>query len=236
MHKKLLVCGCPRSGTMYTSLVLGELDVKAGHMIMGEDGIVDYALTALGEEGSGFELASSEGLPSGGINGVTFGTIFHQVRHPIAVIRSIQTMNGLDAFWNFVGNHVQLKLDESADISLRLAEFWIRWNEKSEVLADWSYPIEELSNPNGIVYMDFCGWLQVKPKWKFSCDTLPDVNSHSDYDTYGKVTWKQILEADEELFEEMLETMLRYGYTLNTCKGRDIFGGERNEKISLFGV
>ena len=207
MRKSLLVCGCPRSGTMYISQVLAHLGLQVGHMIMGEDGIVNFSLVGLGEYDD-FQFASTEGIPEEGINEVVFDLIFHQVRHPVNAICSMMTMNDMKGFWEFVKNHIKLDLDDSTEEFLRLAEFWIKWNQKAEKMADWTYTVEDLSNSNGYLYREFCERLEVGSK-PISCDKIPTTNSHRHLNNYPKIYWNNIYEKDPKMCEEMLEMMLK---------------------------
>ena len=80
---RLLITGCGRSGTRYTSFALQRLGLDVPHERLGRDGISSWTM-AITTEKRPFGPPSSQ---------VSFEQVFHQVRDPIAAIASCMTFN-----------------------------------------------------------------------------------------------------------------------------------------------
>ena len=79
--KGIFICGSPRSGTSYMTLVLRELGYDIGHEKVGEDGSVGYHLAVIQPK-----------------------NCLHQVRHPINQISSMQAL----CHWGFMDTVVNV--------------------------------------------------------------------------------------------------------------------------------
>lgn len=132
MRKRILVIGCPRSGTRYTAEVLRQMGVKVEHERMGRDGTVSswftvddyYYPRAHGGRRADFE----------------FDCVVHQVRHPLDVIGSLETaMN--PAWWHWQQAHTGI----SKESDYPGARFWLAWNEMCEQQpTDLAYRVEAM--------------------------------------------------------------------------------------------
>ncbi len=126
--RRVLVTGCGRSGTRYTTFVLRRLGLDVPHERLGRDGIASWTMAV--------EAADRPfGPPS---DEVRFGHVFHQIRHPLAVIRSVETF-GPDS-WSFICTHTPCSPDDP--VVLRGAKYWLYWTEHAERVATWSYRVE----------------------------------------------------------------------------------------------
>ena len=138
VEKRLLVTGCGRSGTKYTAELLQNLGLDVQHEEMGADGIATWCMAV-----------DCAGSPwGGGRRGIKFGTILHQVRHPLKVIPSLTTFTAPS--WRFIAKFVPVAPNEP--ILLRAAKYWYYWNQQAERISGWRYRIETLSN----IYPEFC--------------------------------------------------------------------------------
>jgi hypothetical protein len=133
----LLVTGCGRSGTKYTSFVLRRLGLDVPHERLGRDGVSAWTLAGPPAD-----------RPYGPRDVLRFEHVFHQVRHPLDAIASITTF-GEDS-WRYICAHTACAPDEP--MLLRSARYWLAWNELVEPIATWRYRIESLPD----VFPEFC--------------------------------------------------------------------------------
>lgn len=127
----VLVTGCGRSGTQYTAALLNRLGLAVGHESLGPDGVASWCMA----------VDSSDAPWGSGRHGLSFAHVFHQVRHPLDVIPSLTTF--APASWEFIARFIPI--DPEEPILRRAAKYWLFWNERAEKLAEWRYPIEEIS-------------------------------------------------------------------------------------------
>jgi hypothetical protein len=135
--KKLLIIGCPRSGTLYTTKGLQKQGYDINHEAHGKDGMVSW--TAAHKKGIYGRLPKD----------FRKWEIRHQLRNPLDTVSSFQTISG--STWNWLSQEGithkrrnQETFDESVD---RLLLFWITWTELCMgVTEDW-YQIEDISFP-----------------------------------------------------------------------------------------
>ena len=129
--KKLLIIGCARSGTLFTSEALQKQGLDIGHEVMGADGMVSWFAT--------FEdccILPKEHLPS--VSHTSF-FILHQVRHPLRVISSAVTLTAKS--WRRICARVpEITLEES--LLLRCMKYWYYWNQIAEAVASMTYRVE----------------------------------------------------------------------------------------------
>jgi hypothetical protein len=127
---RVLITGCGRSGTKYTSFALQRLGLDVPHERVGRDGISSWTM-AITTEKRPFGPPSSQ---------VSFEQVFHQVRDPIAAIASCTTFNRES--WDFISRH--MRFPPYAPLFVRAARYWLEWNERAEQVATWRYRVEDL--------------------------------------------------------------------------------------------
>jgi hypothetical protein len=125
----LLVTGCGRSGTKYTSFVLRRLSLDVPHERLGRDGVSAWTLGG-----------PPVGRPYGPSGVLRFEHVFHQVRHPLHTIASA-TSFGAES-WGYICAYTSCAPDEP--VLVRAARYWLDWNERVERIASWRYRIEAL--------------------------------------------------------------------------------------------
>ena len=81
---KLLVTGCGRSGTTYTSALLQAMDLDIPHEAVGKDGAASWKQIV---SGTFVYLGKNRSVT---IDGSGFDRIIHQVRHPLKLITSMR--------------------------------------------------------------------------------------------------------------------------------------------------
>lgn len=162
---KVLVTGCGRSGTKFTALLLQRLGLDVRHEKLGRDGIAAWPLAVRTPTTPWGPAVAPE----------RFGEIFHQVRHPLAVIRSVVTFK--PDSWTYVYAHTSASAADP--LVLRGAKYWLEWNEHAERIATWRYRIEDVA----AVFDELCERLDVTADWS-ALERLPaDTNTRR----YGRV-------------------------------------------------
>lgn len=158
--RRVLITGFPRSGTQYMALVLQTLGLDVGHEIIESDGAVGW-MYAHHRSYMGREHHPGYGSKSNRLD-YEWGSIFHQVRHPLDAIGSYTWLN--DSSHAFVDGAVGLLPFQYYDTAQLLpipnkriksdaakkaamictASMWLRWNLLAEYIADWTYRIEDI--------------------------------------------------------------------------------------------
>ena len=144
LEKHLLITGCGRSGTKYTSALLANLGLDVPHEKMGKDGIVAWCLA----------VDCDDSPWGGGRRGITFKKILHQVRHPLKVIPSLTTFTPRS--WEFIERHIPCPMDKPT--LLRATKYWYYWNAEAERTAHWRYRVEAIDS----AFTEFCYHVGVK--------------------------------------------------------------------------
>lgn len=223
---KLLVTGCPRSGTKYAATLLQELGLDVRHEQLGRDGISSWCLAV--DAG-----AVPWGPPR---RDLTFRTTIHQVRNPIDVIPSLSTLRTQS--WQFAGLHTSCSLDEP--LLLRSAKLWTQWNLHAQALASWRYRVEDLPS----VLDGLCQRLSVECDHGALHRCGPNVNSRAydgiaqacraacelfgadaprflrahfvnrkAYERAGAFSWDKLRDLDRDACEQVLALAADYGYS-----------------------
>lgn len=202
---KIFICGCPRSGTVYITEILKVLGYKVGHEHIGEDGTVGYHLTVIKPK-----------------------NCFHQVRHPLAQIASMDTIDS----WNFIHRVI-----ETSDKELRgRMEFWLRWNLMCEDFCVWRYRLEDIP------------WSEFLERVGHDYVDMPEISTDINSRPHEWLTWGDLYECDEELAKEISNKSVEYGYKLGFYAPEHFYKGckqfhilspedreELNKKLSLVG-
>jgi hypothetical protein len=220
---RVLVTGCGRSGTRYTTFVLRRLGLDVPHERLGRDGIASWTMAVDARE-------RPYGPPS---SLVRFQQVFHQVRHPLAVIRSVETF-GPDS-WSFVYAHTPCRPEDP--IEVRGAKYWLHWTAHADRAATWTYRVEALRD----VMPELCSRLGVPYRPSVLARVPADVNTRRrgrplhladelaerfrlDLPAWLRdalarptavapsLTWDELEAADAELAGRIRERAIGYGY------------------------
>lgn len=131
VHLLVLVTGCGRSGTRYTTFVLRRLGLDVGHERLGKDGIASWSLAV-----------DADHVPWGpSLRALSFDVILHQTRHPLRVVNSVMSFK--DESWRFICEHIPCSLEDS--LPLRAAAYWYHWNAEAERRADLTFRVENMT-------------------------------------------------------------------------------------------
>jgi hypothetical protein len=130
----LIIIGCGRSGTTYTSKKLKSLGIDIGHERLKRDGISSWHLVSDQIEvpiETNFEQVRKLNLP-----------FVHQVREPLQAISSMQAIGWIS--YKFLSNEISIDFENDSKI-LKAMKYWYYWNLKAETKAVFTYQIEEFS-------------------------------------------------------------------------------------------
>jgi hypothetical protein len=219
---RVLVTGCGRSGTRYATFVLRRLGLDVQHERLGRDGIAAWTMAVEAPD-------RPYGPPSAA---ACFEHVFHQVRHPLDVIRSVATF-GPDS-WSFVYAHTPCRPDEP--LLVRGARYWLHWTTHADRAATWRYRVEALPD----VLSELCSTLGVPYRPTVLARVPTDVNTRrrgrplhladeaaerlrldlpgwlraglGRVATEPALTWDDLAAADERLAAQVRERALSYGY------------------------
>ena len=196
----ILICGCTRSATTYTAVLLKKLGLEVAHERLARDGTVS------------FELAVDESLwiPNHSQLFSSSKIFIHQVRHPLKVIKSNQFLNEKTT-WKFIYKHIDA--EPSEPILLRCAKYWYYWNILIENRSDWRFKIEDIDD----VFYELCNRVGVKPNREVLKNIPRDIRTRMT-ESYGRkyldVSWNMLEDLDKELCNKIKEKTLEYGYSL----------------------
>lgn len=199
----VLVTGCGRSGTHFTTRLLQALGLRVNHERLGPDGSVDWHL---GVRGYRRRL------------GVEFDLVLHQYREPIRVIRSMQT--AMPESWRFIAHWCPDV--EHPDPVVRAARYWMRWNKKAAQTAAFGYPIERIGDHLGTL----CELLRVpRAGRELLADAMSAVGSRAASKTYdATLTYADIERRDPATFAKLRTLAAELGYPVDRRARRSVLG------------
>lgn len=197
--KLLLVTGCGRSGTTFTSQFLTKCGLDIPHEKPGKDGCVSWPMTANFYSPWG-PYAENE----------QFDHIFQQVRNPLDVMSSFYT-NIPDLSrdeWHFIRMFVpQISLNDT--LLVHCAKYWYYWNLFAEKRSEWRYRIEDFEN----ILDEFQSRIGVALD-KNQLKATPNAVNHW-LPIENRITWKDLkMGIPEDLFIKVQEMSKRYGYPI----------------------
>ena len=216
-NMKLLVSASSRSGTVFVTKFLNELNLLTAHENhmqpkKNPDRRKNICL-------AGFTFIFE--------NPIQYEHIFHQVREPIKSICSITTHP--PGVFDRVEKHFGLThLDSNCDMCrkkhpkdgcrvwhgkdfvcknqmFRAARYWFYLNQQAEKISEWRYKIEEIQAPS--IFQEFCDRLELGKK---ECPPLTIPNSRKG--NYIEFTYEDIIETDPVLGKKIKEKAQQYGY------------------------
>jgi hypothetical protein len=138
MKTGLLITGCGRSGTGFMSKIFEAVGVPSGHEVSFNP--IQHVWPWVGVESSWLAAPFLEQLLSS-------VHVVHQVRHPLAVIRSFMSygfFDQLNDYVNFCYRHAP-EICEWPDPLDRCIQYWISWNEMVEKHNVPCHRVEDLS-------------------------------------------------------------------------------------------
>ena len=134
--KRLLVIGCPRSGTQFITGLLNNFGMRVAHERMAEDGTVNCAWLATKMRGD--TLIKTKGRQH-----YDFDQIVHIVRHPLKCIDSM-SRELPPSWWDWQEQHSKLHVDPR-NIE-EVAAFWVFWADGCQHLCDQHIRLEDIQH------------------------------------------------------------------------------------------
>ena len=188
---KVLITGHGRSGTGYITKLLQSAGLDVGHEAIGFDGAVSWP-----------HIADGEISWIGRVDSSDFDRVIHQVRHPLKVISSAQTMR--DESFEYMFRHIG---HPGGGRGLRWYMWsWLYWNEVAEQFASWRYQVESISE----------AWPGLCAEFGLSIETpIPEVQENENSRNHGQYTWGDLKAEDEDLFRAILAKARDYGYQID---------------------
>ena len=134
LETPLAVVGCGHSGTFFIAEMFQHLGIDVRHELVGRDGVAGWNFTHL--------LRAQ--FPEFGLPRKT--VVFHQVRHPLKVISSVQSM--LDQTWIDMQDRAAYRgyswnpLNDEHPV--RGMRYYLAWNCFAESIAEYRYRVEAI--------------------------------------------------------------------------------------------
>lgn len=195
-NKKIIVItGCGRSGTTYSSKVLSELGIAIGHERLKKDGISSWFLASKRKQvplgPSLDDLKKYDKL------------IIHQVRHPLSTISSLLALG--KPSWKFLSEEIPINYAEDSKI-LRAMKYYYYWNLQAEKIAMVRIKAEEFNDVIIPILKDFK--MQINEKKNITLNETTKVNTRK----HEILTWADLYQEDEELTYNIKRLSKKYGY------------------------
>jgi hypothetical protein len=215
--RKLLITGCGRSGTFYSTEVWRQLglDIRherpfAHHGKMGEDGAASW-LMAVNDPNPPFGPSAAD---------YEFDVVIHQVRHPLKVIASVAQF--ILAKGQFAKDYIErnapqiriakeeLLLNKEQQFVLQAARYWYYWNLISQQKATVTVQVEKLSKE----IPELCELMSVEYQATKLDDLPPKINGRQYYlnEELWTVDWMDLEGLDLDLTEKIRNLAADYGY------------------------
>jgi hypothetical protein len=195
----LVVIGCGRSGTQYTASLFQRAKVRSRHEYYVLGGR-QRVLSSWPLSGDGVDVPWPPSTEMIAHRKLIF---VHQVRHPLAVISSSQTLEAKS--WRYIARQI----DADATRPLRRAmQYWLHWNVMAERKALMTYRVEQMEQMLPVLVEK--GELPVSLDAVVSAfrETSQTTNKrrHTDY------SWADLEAEDAGLTSEIRALAAKYGY------------------------
>jgi hypothetical protein len=195
--QKIIITGCGRSATQFTSKLFNELGVKIGHERLERNGIVSWTLvpdTNNNIWGPSYNSIKCAKMP-----------IVHQVRDPLAVISSTMRVFSKNKSWKFIGQFIPII--EQDPVIIKAMKYWYYWNLIAEKKSIHSYRVENIENELDKL-IDIGGF-----KIKADKDiVLRSISKNTHSREHLSLSWDDLRKTDIFLTKKILEMSKRYGY------------------------
>ena len=189
----LVVVGCPRSGTYFTSRLFTEHGLDVAHERWGRDGMSCWMLAGDTEFWRRADACPPE-LRS------AFAVV-HQVRHPLKVIGSLFTI----AKVSYALLEKAMPFVTTCPVR-RAMLAWLHWNRLAQSRASYTYRVENME----MEFDELCRRARFRAALKTDFVTSKQANSR----VHREVTWEELDTVDAALAAEIKAQAVGYGYAL----------------------
>jgi hypothetical protein len=234
-RQQFIITGCPRSGTLYITQVFTELGIACEHeTLFSIDHVIDtFPKIKYVHALKSWKASKPDITICGEVSWLAVPfldlidpsiTILHQVREPIACVKSLygrgfflENRPGVrKRFTKFANDHLKTnKFENEID---RCFAFWTWWNKAAEKYARLTYKVETTKeNPTHLMNItNLVGYARTQEEIE-SVLTKVKTNVHlgtwkKDYrvEIVDKVGWDYI--ANQDLRKEAYDLAIKYGY------------------------
>lgn len=197
-NSKIEVTGCARSGTLFTSTIFSKLGIKFGHEEMGKDGIVSWFLVPEINRRGYLYFQSKKYRTK---------YVFHQVRHPLNTINSMQT--SLESTWQYISKYIDISEKES--LLLKGMKYWYYWNKMAEKVSCKTFRVENYESEFEDILRTIkrpvrAGKNKILPKIPY------DLHSRKNRKSYDRYNWEDLKKEDQALYNKIVSLARKYGY------------------------
>jgi hypothetical protein len=229
-NKKILITGCPRSGTKYISKFLRRCGKDVPHEThVGEDGIASWFLTPTIPPNSStrqfknFKSIKSNNkthslrkpfhhncpIPTAEFKS-TFDISIHQIRDPRKCISSMSTLMRPSILWTkgFIDYPPQEEMSKSNYRIRQQMYFWYYWNKIGIENSQWHYCIERLGQKD--VKERFCSDFEITES-EF-LNSYSRVSKKTNKRRPHLRSWEKLRRIDEEMYFKIIEFGEKLGY------------------------
>ena len=193
---KIMIIGCGRSGTTYTSKLFNSLGYKVGHERLERNGISSWLLVSNQQKvfiGPSFEELKSLNLP-----------VVHQVRHPLKAISSFQATGHQS--WQFLAYEIPINYEEDSKV-LKGMKYWYYWNLMAEEKSSFTYQVENLD--------DVFPELLKAGQFTAVVDKRNEVAKTTNTRSHIGLSWRDLRREDPVLTDKIIVLAKKYGYQDN---------------------
>ena len=197
---KLLIVGCGRGATHYVTQVLRKCGADFAHETAGyKDGMASWFMPP--DDPSIDQLWKCGQFKPCRV--MEFRTVAHQVRHPLAVIRSWMSMPASRAQIEFIERHTTCS-SRLSRLSFAM-RYWLEWSLMCDTHSCYSYRVEQISKSMpqlakkaDVPFFEEAIW-----------NTAP---TNTTPNPARAVSWADLSECDAGLTKEIKDLASLYGY------------------------
>ena len=211
-----VVSGAGRSGCAYTSRVLTALGAPCGRGAVFQPAKGQHAARFVWPDGTAGDATWAAAPALGKLP--ERSVVLHQVRDPLAVIRSltrIQFFERPSVELDYARQHLpELSLGGP---TVRAMRFWIEWNRMVEATADYDdlryrrHRLEDLDVAGVRGLCEFIGLDRSEDTVRRVIDSLPkNEGTQGDRRRDSEITWETLPKG--VLLDELVEMAREYGY------------------------
>lgn len=184
---KILITGCGRSGTNFTSDLLNKLDIDVKHEKLGTQGIVSWLEAPKINKYNDYDL------------------ILHQIRNPLDCISSMKTTNNNS--WKYICLNIK-EININDNINVKCAKYWYYWNLLCENNNIKRFQVENIE----IILPEITKLFNITKDYNNIINTLKNKKINSRFNRYKKISWSDIEKYDKDIVSKCKVMANRYGY------------------------
>lgn len=189
-RRKLLIIGCPRSGTLFAArYFIKHFKMKIGHERIDKDGVSAWMM-AVEPKNLGYPWGYCK-------SDILFSHTLHQVRHPVKTISSLFSIHNRS--WLFIEDHIDIS---GMSMLEKAMKFWLEWNNICESKADYTYRLEDIDN--------YANKISSIIGVRYQHGGIIDSNTNSR--KHPNLTWQDLKKENEAIYNSIVEKSAAYGY------------------------